>query len=81
MHCFVQRKINSITLLLKSAKQNEQNQQQQNNVGQFFLLLLLLLRTLELFSLKRLNLGREIADGQNEQTMVSKITFLSSLMT
>lgn len=46
-----------------------------------FLLLLLLLRTLELFSLKRLNLGREIAYVQNEQTMVSKITFLSSLMT
>lgn len=37
-YCSVQRKTNSITLFLKSAKQNEQNQQQQNNVGQFFVI-------------------------------------------
>ena len=85
MYCFVQRKTNSTTLFLQSAKQNEHNQQQQNNVPQvvrfFLLLLLLLLRTLELFSLRRLNLGREIAYVQNKQAMVSKIMFLSSLMT
>lgn len=69
MYCFVQRKTNSTTLFLKSAKQNEHNQQQQNNVPQvvrFFLFLLVLLRTLELFSLRILNLGREIAYVQNE---------------
>lgn len=66
MYCFVQRKTNSTTLFLKSAKQNEHNQQQQNNVPQVVRFFLLLLRTLELFSLKILNLGREIAYIQNE---------------